>query len=97
MALARVRTIYTHEAKSRPTGGVPMNPRIDANELKLPGHEDFIAPVTIFDPQGRLVRVAPAAEFRAAQALQASERARRASQERAANARGQRADRPGRA
>jgi len=32
--------------------------------VRLPSMEEFIAPVTILDGQGRVVRVMPAAEFR---------------------------------
>ena len=33
-------------------------------DIKLPDPEDFVAPVTIFDADGRVVRVVPAREFR---------------------------------
>ena len=32
--------------------------------VRLPSHEESIAPVTILDGQGSVVRVVPAAEFR---------------------------------
>ena len=32
--------------------------------IRLPVHEEAIAPVTIFDGQGSVVRVVPAVEFR---------------------------------
>jgi hypothetical protein len=32
--------------------------------VRLPSHDESIAPVTILDGQGRVVRVVPAAEFR---------------------------------
>jgi hypothetical protein len=32
--------------------------------VRLPWREEFVAPVTILDAQGRLVRTVPAAEFR---------------------------------
>jgi len=32
--------------------------------VRLPSHDEFIAPVTIRDGQGGVVRVVPAAEFR---------------------------------
>jgi len=35
-----------------------------ASEVKLPDHEESIAPVTILDAQGRLVRVVAAKDFR---------------------------------
>jgi hypothetical protein len=35
-----------------------------ASEVRLPDHEESIAPVTILDAQGRLVRVVAAKEFR---------------------------------
>jgi len=35
-----------------------------ASEVKLPDQEDSIPPVTIFDAQGRLVRVVAAKDFR---------------------------------
>ena len=33
-------------------------------EVRLPDHEDTIAPVTILDAEGRVLRVVPAREFR---------------------------------
>ncbi len=41
-----------------------MNRRSVASEVRVPNHEETIAPVSIFDGQGRLVRVVPATEFR---------------------------------
>jgi hypothetical protein len=35
-----------------------------SGEIRVPSHDDTIAPVTILDGQGRLVRVVPATEFR---------------------------------
>jgi len=40
---------------SRPSAG---------SDVKLPDHEESIAPVTILDAQGRLVRVVAAKDFR---------------------------------
>jgi hypothetical protein len=37
-----------------------------ASDVKLPGHEEPIAPVTILDEQGRVLRVVQASEFRRA-------------------------------
>jgi len=34
------------------------------DEIRLPSHEEPIAAVTIFDSQGRVVRIVPGAEFR---------------------------------
>jgi hypothetical protein len=34
------------------------------SEVRLPDHEELIAPVTILDAQGRLVRVVAAKDFR---------------------------------
>jgi len=34
------------------------------HEVTLPDHEDTIAPVTILDAEGRVLRVVPAREFR---------------------------------
>ena len=36
----------------------------DLLAVRLPSHEESIAPVTILDGQGNVVRVVPAAEFR---------------------------------
>jgi len=33
-------------------------------EIRLPSHEEAISAVTIFDGQGNVVRIVPAAEFR---------------------------------
>ena len=46
-----------------------MNRRSETNEVKLPSHEELIAPVTILDVQGRVVRVVPATEFRRIQVV----------------------------
>lgn len=35
-----------------------------AENVRLPGHEETIAAVTIFDAEGRVVRVVPATQFR---------------------------------
>lgn len=40
------------------------NRRSAAEEIMLPRHEETIAPVTILDAQGRVIRVVPAHEFR---------------------------------
>jgi hypothetical protein len=37
-----------------------------ASDVKLPGHEEPIAPVTILDEHGRVLRVVQASEFRRA-------------------------------
>ena len=41
-----------------------MSGRFVGRDIKLPDQEDFVAPVTIFDADGRVVRVVPAREFR---------------------------------
>ena len=41
-----------------------MAQRARTSDVKLPGHEEPIAPVTILDEQGRVVRVVQASEFR---------------------------------
>jgi hypothetical protein len=41
-----------------------MSARSASPDIKLPDHEEFVAPVTIFDADGRVVRVVPAREFR---------------------------------
>ena len=41
-----------------------MSGRSVSPDIKLPDHEEFVAPVTIFDADGRVVRVVPAREFR---------------------------------
>jgi hypothetical protein len=43
-----------------------MSQRAATSDVKLPGHEEPIAPVTILDEQGRVVRVVQASEFRRA-------------------------------
>jgi hypothetical protein len=43
-----------------------MNRRSTAQEINLPAHEETIAPVTILDGEGRVMRVVPAHEFRRA-------------------------------
>jgi hypothetical protein len=43
-----------------------MAQRTATSDVKLPGHEEPIAPVTILDEQGRVVRVVQASEFRRA-------------------------------
>ena len=43
-----------------------MDPRPETNAVRLPAHEEPAGPVTIFDGQGRVVRVVPAREFRPA-------------------------------
>ena len=43
-----------------------MSQRVGTSDVKLPGHEESIAPVTILDEQGRVVRVVQASEFRRA-------------------------------
>jgi hypothetical protein len=43
-----------------------MTQRAGTSDVKLPGHEEPIAPVTILDEQGRVVRVVQASEFRRA-------------------------------
>jgi hypothetical protein len=47
-------------------GGSAMTQRAGTSDVKLPGHEEPIAPVTILDEQGRVVRVVQASEFRRA-------------------------------
>jgi hypothetical protein len=51
------------KSKSSGKGRAAMNTRSD---VRLPDREETPAPVTIFDGQGRVVRVVPAAEFRRA-------------------------------
>jgi hypothetical protein len=46
-----------------------MSRRSTTPEIRLPDHEDFVSPVTIFDADGRVVRVVPAREFRATAAV----------------------------
>jgi len=41
-----------------------MSRQSAASEVRLPDHEESIAPVTILDAQGRLVRVVAAKDFR---------------------------------
>jgi hypothetical protein len=41
-----------------------MNEGSSANAVRLPSHEEVVAPVTILDGQGRVMRVVPAHEFR---------------------------------
>jgi hypothetical protein len=41
-----------------------MTQRSTASDWSLRSHEELIAPVTILDAQGRVVRVLPATEFR---------------------------------
>lgn len=48
-----------------------MTQRAATSDVKLPGHEEPIAPVTILDGEGRVVRVAQASEFRRAAAARA--------------------------
>ena len=43
--------------------------RSSAGLVRPPGQDETIAPVTILDGQGRVVRVVPAAEFRRPQPL----------------------------
>jgi hypothetical protein len=43
-----------------------MNRRSEASAVRRSGYEEAIAPVTILDGQGRVVRVIPAEEFRRA-------------------------------
>jgi hypothetical protein len=43
-----------------------MTRRSQAGGIRLPSDEEPIAPVTILDSQGRVVRVVPASEFRRA-------------------------------
>lgn len=43
-----------------------MTQRAGTSDVKLPGHEEPIAPVTILDGQGRVLRVMQASEFRRA-------------------------------
>jgi hypothetical protein len=43
-----------------------MTQRATTSDVKLPGHEEAIAPVTILEGQGRVVRVMQASEFRRA-------------------------------
>ena len=43
-----------------------MTQRARTSDVKLPGYEEPIAPVTILDEQGRVVRVVQASEFRRA-------------------------------
>ena len=43
-----------------------MAQRTGTSDVKLPGHDEPIAPVTILDEQGRVVRVVQASEFRRA-------------------------------
>ncbi len=45
-----------------------MARRVGTSDVKLPGHEEPIAPVTILDGDGRVVRVVQASEFRRAAA-----------------------------
>ena len=47
-------------------GGSAMAQRTGTSDVKLPGHDEPIAPVTILDEQGRVVRVVQASEFRRA-------------------------------
>ena len=46
--------------------GETMTQRARMSDVKLPGHEEPIAPVTILDEHGRVVRVVQASEFRRA-------------------------------
>ena len=48
-----------------------MAQRAGTSDVKLPGHEEPIAPVTILDEQGRVVRVVQASEFRRAATIRA--------------------------
>jgi hypothetical protein len=41
-----------------------MSRRLIVDEIRLPSHEEPISAVTIFDGQGRVVRVVPGNEFR---------------------------------
>jgi len=41
-----------------------MSRRSAVDEIRLPSHEEPISAVTIFDSQGRVVRIVPGAEFR---------------------------------
>ncbi len=41
-----------------------MTRRAQVDDVRLPGEEQPIAPVTIFDGEGRVLRVVPAAELR---------------------------------
>jgi len=41
-----------------------MSRRSIMNEIRLPGHEEPIPPVTILDGAGRVIRVVPGNEFR---------------------------------
>ena len=45
-----------------------------ASDVKLPGHEEPIAPVTILDEHGRVLRVVQASEFRRAATSRAGAR-----------------------
>ena len=49
-----------------------MAQRAGTSDVKLPGHEEPIAPVTILDEQGRVVRVVQSSEFRRAAATRQS-------------------------
>ena len=54
-----------------------MNRRSVSDEVRLPTNEESLAPVTIFDANGSIVRVVPATEFRRAPASRVGPGARR--------------------
>jgi len=60
-----------HVKRPQPSGAGPhlkgMNARKAPDGLRVAAHNESIAPVTILDAQGRVVRVVPAAEFRGPQ------------------------------